>query len=176
MATTHVSGFERPLRSCALVVPCAIRRHKSFGVHEADVSALTTPVARAHVRTLAQMFSKCAVMRAVLGSAATVFAVDRLGDMDESELHMQYTALRGICTNTQLLKCASIWNEVEKNRTMSVGCISGTLDVFENDQLHTDISMHTHSIMDTTFNCDGQDFSVNSPIVVSMYGTYYHQM
>lgn len=176
MATTHVSGFERPLRACALVVPCALRRHKNFGVHEADVSALAIPFARTHVRTLAQMFSKCAIMRAVLGSVAPVFPVHRLGDMDELELHLQYTHLRGLCTSGQLETCASIWNDVNKNHRMTVGCVSGTVDAFENDNLHTDIAMHTHSILDTTFNHNGHAFNVNSPIVVSMYGTYYHHM
>jgi hypothetical protein len=176
MATTHVSGFERPLRSCAVVVPCAIRRHVTFGVHEADVSALVTPITRAHVRTLAQMFSKCAVMRAVLGTSAPVFTVNRLGDMDELELHTQYTSLRGMCTHTQLQTCAGIWDEVNMNHTMGLVCVAGTLDTFENDQMHTDVAMHTHSIMDTTFKHEGKDFSVSSPIVVSLYGTYYHQI
>jgi hypothetical protein len=174
MATTHLSGFERPLRSCALVVPCALRRHKSFGVHEADVSALVTPYARTHVRTVAEMFSKCAVMRAVLGSAAPVFKICRLGDMDELVLHTQYTKLRGMCTSTQLQSCASIWAGVERSHAMDLTCISGTMNAFENDDFHTDIAMHTHSMIDTAFTYNGEDFQVKSPIVVSMYGTYYH--
>jgi hypothetical protein len=174
MATTHLSGFERPLRSCALVVPCVLRRHASFGVHEADVSTLITPYVRTHVRTLAEMFSKCAIMRVVLGTAAPVFKTGRLGDMDELELHMQYTHLRGMCTSTQLQSCSKIWAEVNSSHTMNLACISGTVNAFQNDDFHTDVAMHTHSIMDTTFKYRGNDFDVSSPLVVSMYGTYYH--
>jgi hypothetical protein len=174
MATTHLSGFERPLRSCALIVPCALRRHTSYGVHEADVSALVTPFARTHVRTLAEMFSKCAIMRVVLGSAAPFFKTCRLGDMDELELHTQYTHLRGMCSCDQLKSCASIWAEVNSAHTMTLTCISGTLDAFLNDDFHTDMAMHTHSIMDTTFVHDGEEHQVVSPLIVSLYGTYYH--
>jgi hypothetical protein len=176
MATTHLSGFERPLRSCAIVVPCALRRHASFGVHEADVSALITPYARTHVRTLAEMFSKCAVMRTVLGTKTPVFTTSRLGDMDELELHKQYTHLRGMCTHTQLRSCANIWEDVDRSHAMNLTCISGTINAFENDDFHTDVAMHTHSMMDTTFMYGGEEFKVNSPLVVSMYGTYYHHM
>jgi hypothetical protein len=174
MATTHLSGFERPLRSCALVSPCTLRRHMSFGVHEADVSALLVPYARTHVRTLAEMFCKCAIMRTVQGSGAPVFKVSRLGDMDELELHMQYTTLRGKCTSMQLHTCASIWAGVQNSNGMTLDCISGTVDSFENDIYHTDVAMHTHNMMNISFNHGGQDFTTSSPVVVSLYGTYYH--
>jgi hypothetical protein len=176
MATTHVSGFERPLRSCATVVPCSLRRNPNFGVHEADVSSLITPYVRTHMLTLATMFSKCAIMRAVLGGAAPGFASSQMGDMDELEIHKQYTNLRGICTSNQLKSCASIWAEVNSSRNMNTTCVSGTVDAFENDEFHTDISMHTHSMMNTTFKYKEKDFDVSTPIVVSLYGTYYHHM
>jgi hypothetical protein len=174
MATTHLSGYERPLRSCALVVPCSLRRHVNYGVHEADVSALIAPFVRTHTHTIAALYSKCALMKVVLQDAAPVFLLPRLGDMDELELHTQYTRLRGLCTPLQLKSCASTWSEMQASDAVTVTCISGTINAFENDKFHTDVATHTHSIMDTTFTHEGQVHHVSSPLIVSLYGTYYH--
>lgn len=176
MATTHLSGYERPLRSCALVIPCSLRRHASFGVHEADVSTLITPFVRTHVQTLAELYSKCAIMKVVLQEAAPTFELSRLGDMDELELHTQYTRLRGLCTSAQLKLCANTWAETKSSDAMRLTCISGTINAFQNDAFHTDVATHTRSIMDMTFTYEGDVHHMSSPIVVSLYGTYYHHM
>ncbi|KAJ1467497.1 hypothetical protein T484DRAFT_3631215 [Baffinella frigidus] len=58
---------------------------------------------------------------------------------------------------------------------LSLVCVAGTTDCFKQDSSHTSMVVHTRSMLEARFTHNGQDFTINSPLVVSMYGTYYHR-
>ncbi|KAJ1466591.1 hypothetical protein T484DRAFT_1861248 [Baffinella frigidus] len=58
---------------------------------------------------------------------------------------------------------------------LSLVCVAGTTDCFKQDSAHTSMVVHTRSMLEARFTHNGQDFTINSPLVVSMYGTYYHR-
>lgn len=181
LGTVHASGFDKPFRSCAVVAKKTLRVHPYWGVHEADAITLTTPYARGHMHTIANIFTKSCIMKAVLGDLAPEFKVSRLGDMDELELLSQYKTLRGTLSGAQHQTCSEIWKDscVEDGSggraSMRVRCVSGTLDCFKKDDAHTDMALHTRNVIATCFNHDGIEHNVSSPLVLSMYGTYYHR-
>jgi hypothetical protein len=56
-----------------------------------------------------------------------------------------------------------------------VRCLSGAFDCFKKDGFHTDMALHTRNVIQTSFKYGGVDHHVSSPLVLSMYGTYYHR-
>jgi len=179
VGTMHASGFERPLKSCAVVASNTMLVHPQWGVHEADATVLMAPYTRSHVSAVSSMFVKSAIMRAVMGTSA---AVD-LSDLDEPQLMGQYKELREMLSPQQLESSMDIWkgmhekNVVDKGNTKptyGVTCVSGTVDSFKNDASHTGLALHTRSIVEAKFAYNHTEFSIKTPLIVSMYGTYYH--
>jgi hypothetical protein len=177
LGSVHVSGFEKPFQSCAVVSHKTLRVHSHWGVHEADAIALTTPYARGHMHTLANIYTKSCIMRAVLGDNQIEFETSQLGDMDEMELLHQYETLRDTLSSTQRQLCSEVWNDMctQNGDSSRVRCVSGTLDCFKKDALHTDMALHTRNVLATSFKYNGVDHHVSSPLVLSVYGTYYHR-
>jgi hypothetical protein len=179
LGTVHASGFEQPLKSCAVVTNKTLRVHPHWGVHEADAMTLTTPYARGHMHTLSNIYIKSCIMRAVLVDHSKQFEVSRLGDMDEIEMLTQYKSLRDTLSIPQSNTCSEIWNGMcAKNGPgcgIRVRCLSGAFDCFKKDGFHTDMALHTRNVIQTSFKYGGVDHHVSSPLVLSMYGTYYHR-
>ncbi|KAJ1465492.1 hypothetical protein T484DRAFT_1757376 [Baffinella frigidus] len=179
VGTMHASGFERPLKACAVVASNTMLVHPQWGVHEADATVLMAPYTRSHVSAVSSMFVKSAIMRAVMGSSATV----DLGNLDEPQLMGQYKELREMLSPQQLESSMDIWNGMHEKKVVEMGntrpvygvtCVGGTVDSFKNDAYHTGLALHTRSIVEAKFAYNHNEFSIKTPLVVSMYGTYYH--
>jgi hypothetical protein len=176
IGTLHISGFERPMRSCGVVAQKTIPCHPRLGVHEVDATALMVPYTREHLHKTVHMFCKNAIMFHLLGTNAPVFETSSLQELDDTEVMRQYTDLRQRLTLNQLKTCAQAWGGALTNKALNITCLSGTIDCFKQGDggSYTDMSLHTRNQVDSYFEIDGDTVSVSSPIVVSFYSRYYH--
>jgi hypothetical protein len=182
MGTMHASGFERPFRSCAVVASKTMLVHPQWGVHEADATTLMVPYTRSHVSAVSSMFVKSAIMRAVMGTMSTGTGMP-LSDIDELQLVGQYKELRAMLSTSEQKASMDIWREMHEKGvvesdtakpTYGVTCVDGTMDSFKNDSSHTGLAFHTRSIVEANFIHNNEEFSMKTPLLVSMYGSYYH--
>jgi hypothetical protein len=180
MGTLHMSGFDIPLKSCAVVANNTLQIHPKWGINEADATVLMIPYTRSHVGAISSMFVKCAVMRAILGTKAPTNQFTDLCNMDETGTVNQYTLLRSMLSADQLQSSSIIWKDMNRTGVGSpklnygVTCVAGTIDSFQKDSSHTILSLHTRSIIDAKFVHNNEEFIVKSPLIVSMYGGYFH--
>ena len=182
VGTLHASGFERPFKACSVIANNTMMVHPQWGVHEADATHLMTPYARSHVSAIASMYVKTAIMKAVLGNLHTS-DVEALGDMDEPHLTSRYNELREMLSLPQITLSANIWGQMHQSGACDtstagtmygVTCVAGTVDSFKNDISHTRLALHTKNVVDACFEHNNVQFNVHTPLIVSMYGTYYH--
>jgi hypothetical protein len=109
-------------------------------------------------------------MRAVLGNDPTHPAV--IHNLDES-LREHHT-LRGSLDESQLQTCAQIWSTMKREKSVELKCTEGTVDCFRNDVNHTDIGLHSQTLLDFRFTHMDKEFHVGEPLEVSVFGTYFH--
>ena len=170
MGTVHSSGSVHPLLSCAVVANKTLVAHPTFGVHCSDAASLLTPYARRHMHSLASVHTKNTVMRAVLGNDPTHPAV--IHNLDESLRENQ--TLRGSLDESQLQTCAQIWSTMKRGKSVELKCTEGTVDCFRNDVNHTDIGLHSQTLLDFRFTHMDKESHVGEPLEVSVFGTYFH--
>jgi hypothetical protein len=180
MGTMHASGHERPMKSCGVITSNTMLVHPKWGVHEADATTLMAPYAKSHVTALSSMFVKSAIMRAVLGN--TIPDPDlTLDGMDVPMVVNQYKKLRSTLSPQQVSTSMDMWKGMhaktgnDANKPLyTVTCVDGTVDCFKNDSSHTGMALHTNNMVHAKFAFDGKEIEIKSPLVVSVYGTYYH--
>ena len=109
-------------------------------------------------------------MRAVLGNDPTHPAV--IHNLDESL--REHQALQCSLDESRLKTCVQISSTMRREDLVDLKCREGTIDCFDVDVNHTDIGLHSQTLLDFKFSHMGKDFHVEEPLLVSAYRTYFH--
>ena len=175
-----VAGIQQLYPTVIQTKNLALTRDVHNGIFEEDAASLLASHARKYRDDLMNMFVATHCMRAVLGKdQSDIPPLRTLSAEMIKSIHLKYQLL-----NNQDKRAKELMSSLQRinesnsphfkdRRVFDVTCTGGTVDCFNNDTQHTDMSLHTNNNVFLEFTYEDKKTLVDEPIAVSMYATYY---
>jgi hypothetical protein len=176
----HMSGFTQEKLTGRFDKHCQFRLHPAYGIHPADFVTMAIPHMRTHAQKIAELHFKCVLAKTIYlhdkyegRSFDTGRAQINLQNHDETSLQLEAVQLYGRLNQQQMTMAASIWNKGLHDGDVKVRCVHGAERTFVRDELHTDVMMHTHHEIKTSFMFNDIRVSFSTPVSISIFGTCF---